>query len=116
MTPGPALTTTNLHGRERLVMAKLDITTEAGKRERSIEEHLENLDRVSKFLNSMANHEEACEEDTVNLSTDTLFYVAAVMDMAVDTLSAELGLGRFADKPEAKVFIRKAQAREGGVS
>lgn len=89
-------------------MAKLDINTQAGKRERSIEEHLESLDRASKFLNSLANHEEECQEDTVKLSTDTLFYVAAIMDMAVDTLSAELGLARYADRSgEAIVFIRK---------
>jgi hypothetical protein len=94
-------------------MAVLDISTEAGKRERSLVEHLQNLDRASNFLSDLSNHHYECKQEAVSMSLDVLNYLACIMDMAMDTISAELGLYRYPDRPQAKVFIRKPQAPEG---
>ncbi len=99
-------------------MAEDHLTTEkAEKRVKSIEKHLESLQHAADFLNNLAHHHYDCEEKTANLSIDTLHYFECIMGLAVDTISAELGLLKYAGRPYAEAYIRKPQvASEGGVS
>lgn len=71
--------------------------------------HLETLQRAADFIFCLTNHESACGEKTVHLAIDTLQFFGGVMDMAVDTFSAELGLFKYEGEPEAVAFIRKPQ-------
>jgi hypothetical protein len=82
-------------------------------RVKSIEEHLKTLESAAGFLNNLTNHESDCGEKTVTLGIDTLGYFGSIMDMAVDTFSAELGLFRYEGRPDAFAFIRKPQAGKG---
>ena len=50
------------------------------------------------------------------MSLDDIGYFAAIMDMAVDTISAELGMLKYEGKPHAEAYVRKPQAAvQGGV-
>jgi Na+/phosphate symporter len=99
-------------------MAENHLTTEkAEKRIKAITDHLESLQHAADFLENLANHKHDCEEETVSLSIDTLYFFRSIMDMAVDTISAELGLLKYAERPEGKAYVRSPQAApEGGVS
>jgi hypothetical protein len=87
-------------------------------RVKSIKEHLETLQHASDFLYTLAHHKDACEEETANLSTDTLYLLGSIMGMAVDTISAELGMLKYEGKPHAEAYVRAPQAAgpEGGAA
>jgi hypothetical protein len=86
-------------------------------RVKTIEEHLKNLQSASDFLRSLANHEYDCQEKTANLSLDTLYYFGAIMDMAVDSFSSELGLLKYEGRAESFAYVPKPQAApEGGAA
>jgi hypothetical protein len=108
-TPGPALTTTQTF-EEVQVMAEKSYHKTAEERVESIREHLKTLQHGSDFLLILAKHKNGCEIDPVELSVDTLFFFANIMGMAVDTLSAELGVLKYEGKPHAEAFVRKPQA------
>lgn len=97
-------------------MSLQNSTTEAAEKTvRTIKEHLERLQRASAFMICLANYKDDCEEKTANLSIDTLGFFGGIMDMAVDTISSELGLLEYAGRPQAKAYVRSPQAvPEGG--
>lgn len=96
-------------------MAENHLTTEqAEKRVKSIKEHLESLHHAANFLNNLTNHLNELQEKTADLSLDTLNYFACIMDMAVNTISAELGMLKYEGRPHAEAYMRKPQAPEGG--
>ena len=90
-------------------MSLKNLTVESEKRVKSITEHLERLDRYSKFLFTLMDHKYKLEEDTISMSLDVLEAFAIGMDMAVDSISAELGLCRYEGRPGADAYILKPQ-------
>ncbi|RJR42290.1 MAG: hypothetical protein C4567_07600 [Deltaproteobacteria bacterium] len=88
-------------------MAEEHLTPKAKQKITQITDHLKTLDRYSKFLDTLAGHQEALEEKTVNLSLDTIEAIASAMSMAVDAISAELGLDRYEGRPEADAYVLK---------
>jgi hypothetical protein len=98
-------------------MAEKDSTTKekAEKRVKVIEDHLQSLQGASDFMCNLIHYKQDCEEETATLSIDTLEFLRCIVDMAVDTISGELGLLKYAGRPEAKAYARSPQATpEGG--
>jgi hypothetical protein len=84
-------------------------------RVKTFKEHLESLQHAADFLRNLANHQYDCEHKTADLSLDTLYYFGAIMDMAVDSFSSELGLLQYEGRPESFAYVPKPQAApEGG--
>jgi hypothetical protein len=96
------------------VMAEKSYHKTAEERARSIEDHLKNLQSASGFLSNLANHKYDCQEKTAEFSIDSLYYFGCIMDMAADTISAELGLLKYAGRPDAFAYIPKPQAAAQG--
>ena len=98
-------------------MAEKSYHKTAEERVRSIEEHLKNLQTASAFLIWLANYKTDCEHRTAIMSVDNLSSFGCIMNMAVDTISAELGMLKYKGKPHAEAYVRKPQAApEGGAA
>lgn len=96
-------------------MAKQDFTTEALKRVRSIEKHLHNLQSSANHFLSLYHYCQEAEHEAFSLSLDDIGFFHGIMDMAVDTISAELGMLKYEGRPGAEAYVRKPQAKaEGG--
>jgi hypothetical protein len=91
-------------------MSEQDSNTKAAERIEIIAKGLEKLQHASDFLCTLAKFKNECETDPVELSVDTLFFFANIMGIAVDTISAELGMLKYEGKPQAEAYVRKPQA------
>jgi hypothetical protein len=90
-------------------MAENDLSTVALKKVSSIEKHLNNLQSAAQHLLSLYHYCQEAQHEDHTLSLDDLNYFHGVMDMAVDTISSELGLLKYADSPSAEAYVRKPQ-------
>lgn len=89
----------------------------AEERVKSIEKHLHNLQKSADHLLSVYHYCRECEHVDFSLSLDDIGYFHGVIDMAVDTISAELGMLKYEGKPHAEAYVRKPQAEaQGGES
>ena len=97
-------------------MAEQDSNTKALKRVESIEKHLRNLQISANHFLSLYHYCREAEHEAFSLSLDDIGFFHGIMDMAVDTISAELGMLKYEGKPHAEAYVRKPQAApEGGV-
>jgi hypothetical protein len=86
-------------------------------RVKSIEEHLKKLQSAADHFLSLYHYCREAEHEAFSLSLDDIGFFHGIMDMAIDTFSAELGLFRYEGRPDAFAFIRKPQAApEGGAA
>jgi len=97
-------------------MGEKHLTPKTEEKIREITDHLERLDRYSKFLYTLAGYQDELEKDSINMSLDTLEAFAGAMSLTVETLSAELGLLEYKGRPTAEVYILKPQAGQGGAA
>jgi hypothetical protein len=80
----------------------------------SIKKHLHDLQNAANHLLALRDFCEDAEIKHFGLSLDHIDYFFGVMDMASDTISAELGLLKYEGRPRAEAFIRKPNAGQEG--
>jgi hypothetical protein len=95
-------------------MAEKDSTTKALKRVESIEKHLRNLQSSANHFLSLYHYCREADHEAFSLSLDDIGFFQGIMDMAVDTISAELGMLKYEGKPHAEAYVRKPQAAPKG--
>lgn len=86
-------------------------------RVKSIEKHLHNLQSSANHFLSLYHYCREAEHEAFSLSLDDIGFFHGIMDMAIDTISAELGMLKYEGKPHAEAYVRKPQAAaEGGAA
>ncbi len=92
-------------------MSLKNLTTKtAEERVESIEKHLRNLQNSANHFLSLYHYCRDAEHEAFSLSLDDIGYFHGIMSMAVDTLSAELGMLKYEGKPHAEAFVLRPQA------
>jgi hypothetical protein len=94
-------------------MAEKSYHKTAEERVKSIEEHLKKLQSSADHFLSLYHYCREADHEAFSLSLDDIGFFHGIMDMAVDTISAELGMLKYEGKPQAEAFVRQPQARKG---
>lgn len=97
-------------------MAEKSYHKTAEERVKSIEKHLRNLQSSADHFLSLYHYCQEAEHEAFSLSLDDIGFFQGIMDMAVDTISAELGMLKYEGRPHAEAFTRKSQAAAQGVN
>lgn len=98
-------------------MAEKSYHKTAKERVQSIEKHLHNLQSSANHFLSLYHYCREAEHEAFSLSLDDIGFFHGIVSMAVDTISAELGMLEYEGKPLAEAFVRRPQAAaEGGAA